>query len=507
MSFELLMSAFVELMQPSVIFYLFAGVVLGTVIGALPGLSATMGVALVTPITFWMDRTDGFAMLMGLWNAAVFAGGITAILINTPGTPASITQAWDGYPLYKQGKGGIALGINVLFSFMGGVISILLLILLAQPIASVTIKFGAAEYFMIALFGLTMMVAVSGGDILKGLLLGFLGIGLSTVGIDPISGSTRFTFGVTGLLSGVQFVPVMIGLLGIGEVFYQIYNYDKKADEAEREARKENLALGRVIPPLKDLKKWTPRCIISSLAGTVIGAIPAAGGDISSIICWGNSKRMSKEGDLYGKGSAEGLAVSSSANNSVIGGAMCTMLTLGIPGDSTTAILLSSLMMYGMTPGYLMFTEELPFTAQIMVLMLLGNVAFLIVGLLTAKVSAKILNLSQPTVWAAVGVLCVVGSYCINGSFVDVIVMFVMGFLGLFLKIYKFPDGPLVLGLLLGSIMEKNMRQALVISRGDWSYFVTRPISLGLLIFVVVTFAFPFIKSAIKKGKAKKASA
>ena len=504
MSFELLWSAFLELMQPSVMFYMCAGVIIGTVIGALPGLSATMGVALVTPITFWMDRTDGFAMLMGLWNAAIFAGGITAILINTPGTPASITQAWDGYPLYKQGKGGIALGINVLFSFLGGVLSIILLILLAQPIARVTIKFGAAEYFMVALFGLTMMVAVSGGDLLKGMILGCLGIFLSTVGIDPISGSTRLTFGVTGLLSGVQFVPVMIGLLGIGEVFYQIYNYNKKAEEEERDARKENLALGRVIPPLKDLKKWTPRCIIASLAGTIVGAIPAAGGDIASIICWGNSKRMSKEGELYGKGSAEGLAVSSSANNSVIGGAMCTMLTLGIPGDSTTAILLSSLMMYGMTPGYTMFTEELHFTAQIMVLMLIGNVAFLILGLLTAKVSAKILNLSQPTVWAAVGILCVVGSYCINGSFVDVIVMFVMGILGLFLKIYKFPDGPLVLGLLLGNIMEKNMRQALVISRGDWSYFVTRPISLGLLIFVVVTFAFPFVKAAIQKNKKEK---
>ena len=454
-----------------------------------------------------MERTDGFAMLMGLWNAAIFAGGITAVLINTPGTPASITQAWDGYPMYRQGKGGIALGINVLFSFLGGMISIILLILLAQPIARVTIKFGPAEYFMVALFGLTMMVAVSGGDMLKGMILGLLGIFLSTVGIDPISGSTRFTFGVTGLLSGIQFVPVMIGMLGVGEVFYQIYNYSKAAEAEERVLRKENLALGRVIPPWKDLKRWTPRCIIVSLVGTIVGAIPAAGGDIASIICWGNSKRMSKEGDLYGKGSAEGMAVSSAANNSVIGGAMCTMLTLGIPGDSTTAILLSSLMMYGMTPGYLMFTEELHFTAQIMVLMVIANIAFLIVGLATAKASAKILNMSQPTVWAAVGVLCVVGSYCINGSFVDVIVMVIMGFIGLFLKIYKFPDGPLVLGLLLGGIMEKNVRQALVISRGDWSYFFTRPISLALFIFVVVTFAFPFIKSGIQKAKAKKANA
>ncbi len=502
MSIDIFSAAFADLMSPSVFIYLAIGVLLGTMIGALPGLSATMGVALITPITFWLDKADGFAMLMGLWNAAIFAGGITAILINTPGTPASLTQAWDGYPMYKRGQGGLALGINVIFSFIGGMISIILLILLAAPIANITIKFGPAEYCLVALFGMTMMVAVSNGKVLKGLLLGFLGLFLSTIGLDPITGLQRYTFGNTSLMAGIDFIPVMIGLFGLAEVLYQIYTFNKEQDNQEREARKVNLALGRILPTREQMKMWTPRCIITGLAATIIGAIPAAGGDISAIICWGNSKRFSKEGDQYGKGSAEGLAVSSTANNGVIGGAMCTMLTLGIPGDAVSAVLMGSLMMYGLTPGYAMFNEAAPFTAQIMILMVLANITFLILGLATAKVSAKFLNMSQPTVWAAVSILCVIGSFCINNRFLDVVIMFAMGILGFFLKVYDFPSGPLVLGLLLGGTVEKNLRTALVISNGDWSYFVTRPISLVLLLMIVATFLFPVIMGILKKKKA-----
>lgn len=500
MSIDTFASALSTLMTPSVFFYLAIGVLLGTMIGALPGLSATMGVALITPVTFWLDKTDGFAMLMGLWNAAIFAGGITAILINTPGTPASITQAWDGYPLYKQGKGGLALGINVVFSFLGGMVSILLLILLASPIANVTIKFGPAEYCLVALFGMTMMISVSGNNVLKGLILGFVGLLLSTIGMDPCTGLARFTFHSITLKAGVDFIPVMIGIFGLAEVLFQIYEYNSEKYSENQEASKVNIKLGRVLPTWEQIKSWTPRCLIVSVVATIIGAIPAAGGDISSIICWGNSKRMSKVGDEYGKGSAEGLAVSSTANNGVIGGAMCTMLTLGIPGDAVTAVLLGSLMMYGVTPGYTMFTEASEFTAQIMLLMVFANIVFLVIGLATAKVSAKFLNMSQPTVWAAVSVLCFVGSYCINNRFMDVVIMFAMGILGLFLKIYDFPSGPLVLGLLLGGNVEKNLRTALSISQGKWSYFVTRPISLTLLILIVITFMIPVIKE-IRKHK------
>lgn len=491
-----------ELMQPSVILFLFLGVLIGTMIGALPGLSATMGIAIMTPITFNFSPINGFAMLMGLWNAAIFAGGITAILINTPGTPASITQSFDGYSLYKQGKGGLALGVNVIFSFIGGIISCLALILFANPIAQFTVKFNAAEYFMLAAFGLSMMVAVSGGDVLKGLILGLFGILLSCIGQDPMRAYGRFVFGSTNLRAGISFIPVMIGMFGTGEVLYQIFTRCREQEAADLEARKVNLALGKVLPDKAEMASLMPRGIIVGVIATIIGAIPAAGGDISAIICWGNAKKFSKHPELYGKGSIEGLAVSSAANNGVLGGAMTTMMTLGIPGDAVTAILIGSLTMYGMQPGIKMFTENAKFTTQIMTLMVLANIAFLILGLATAKVSAKVLNVTQPTVWAAVVILCIVGSYALNHNFFDVGIMFVAAILGFLFKVFEFPTGPFILGLLLGGMLEKNMRLAMSMSFGSAATFVTRPVSCVLLIFVVITFLFPVFKMLVgKKNK------
>ena len=507
MTADVWLGAAQTILQPSVIFFLFAGVLIGTVIGALPGLSATMGIAIMTPITFWFSPVNGFAMLMGLWNAAVFAGGISAILINTPGTPASITQTFDGYALYRQGKGGLALGINVIFSAIGGIISIFCLMLFASPIAKFTITFGPTEYFMLALFGLSMMIAVSGGNVLKGLILGVAGILLSTIGLDPILSIKRFTMGQTSLLSGISFIPVMIGMFGIGEVLHQIFNRNREQESKESEARKVNLQLGRVLPSRKEMASLTPRCIVASFVATIIGAIPAAGGDISSIICWGNSKKLSKHPEEYGKGSLEGLAVSSVANNGVIGGAMTTMMTLGIPGDSVTAILIGSLTMYGMQPGIKMFTEYASFSAQIMLLMLFANIIFLVFGLLTAKASAKVLNVAQPTVWAAVSVLCIVGSFALNNTFFDVAIMFIAGLIGFFCKVYDFPTGPFILGLLLGGMLESNLRRALVMSHGSYAAFVTRPISAVLFVLIVLTFLAPLFQWIIKKNKTKHTSA
>ena len=257
-----------------------------------------------------------------------------------------------------------------------------------------------------------------------------------------------------------------------------------------------------MLPTAKQAKELFIPTMIAAVEGTVIGAIPAAGGDIASIISWGNAKKMSKHPEEYGKGSIEGLAVSSTANNSVIGGAMTTMMTLGIPGDAVTAILIGSLTMYGMQPGIKMFTENASFTAQIMILMLLANVVFLIFGLATAKVSASVLNVSQPTVWTAVSLLCVVGSFALNNRFFDVGIMFAAAVLGFFLKVADFPTGPFVLGLLLGSMLESNMRRALVMSHGSWMTFVTRPVSCVLFVAIILTFCWPIVKSFMAKRKA-----
>ncbi|WP_428769238.1 tripartite tricarboxylate transporter permease [Treponema sp. HNW] len=495
-----LQAAFINVLTPSVMLFLFLGVTIGTVIGALPGLSATMGIAILTPVTFWFAPENGFAMLIGLWNAAIFAGGITAIILNTPGTPSSITQSFDGYPLYKQGKGGLALGINVIYSAIGGLISILCLIIFAFPIARFTVTFGPTEYFSLALLGLTMMITVSGKDILKGFLMGFTGLLISTIGLDPILSVKRYTLGQTDLLSGISFIPVMIGMFGLGEVLYQIFTRSKEKEAREAALKKENLALGRIFPTRNEFKAMAIPTLLASLVATIIGAIPAAGADISTIICWGNAKKMSKHPEEYGNGSLEGLAVSSCANNGVLGGALMTMLTLGIPGDSVTAILIGSLMMYGMQPGSQMFIYNKPFIFSIMILMVLANVVFLILGLATVKVTAKGINVKPESVWVTVSVLCIVGSFALNNNFFDVVIMLIAAIIGFLAKSTDFPPGPFILGLLLGNMLESNLRRALAISQGSLNIFVTRPVTLIIFLFILTAAIYPLVKKLFSKN-------
>ena len=488
-------------MQPMVLLCLLLGVFAGALIGALPGLSATMGIAILTPVTFWMPADQGFAMLIGLWNSAIFAGGISAILINTPGTPASIASTFDGYALYKQGKGGLALGINVIYSAVAGIISTIALIFFSFPLAKFAISFGPTEYFALALFGISMMITVSGTSVLKGISVGFLGLLLSTVGLDPILSVKRYTMGSTDLLAGISFLPVMIGMFGIGEVLSQIFEYKKSQQDREAREKAANLELGRVLPNRSEVKALAGPTFLSSIIAVIVGAVPAAGGDIASIICWGQARKLSKHPEEYGKGSLEGLAVSCAANNGVIGGALTTMLTLGIPGDSVSAIMIGSLTMYGMQPGPKMFTDNKPFIINIMLLMILANIFMMIFGLLTAKASAKVLNIKPQTVWVSVCVLCIVGSFALNNSFFDVLVMAVAGLLGFVFKRGGYPVGPFILGLLLGGMLESNLRRALVMSGGSYAVFVTRPVTLVLLLLILAVFLYPVVKAMIRRKR------
>ncbi len=499
-------TGFWNIMEPGVLLFLIIGVVVGVLIGALPGLSATMGVAILTPMTFWFEATRGFAMLIGLWNAAIFAGGISAILINTPGTPASIASSFDGYALYKQGKGGLALGINVLYSAYGGIFGSLVLIFFSFPLARFAVSFGATEYFALAFLGLTMMMAVSGDSLLKGLLTGFLGILLSSVGLDPMFAVKRFALGTTYLLDGVQFLPVMIGMFGIGEVLNQLYEHRRSVELAENEKRHVHLNLGRVLPTWSEVRQFLWPTTWASMVGALVGAVPAAGADIASIICWGQARKFSKHPELYGKGSLEGLAVSTVSNNSVLGGALTTMLTLGIPGDAVSAVLIGSLMMYGMQPGPKMFTDNKAFVINIMLLMILANIVFMVLGLLTAKASAKVLNVNQRTVWVSVCVLCVVGSFALNSSFHDVMLMTGAGFLGFLFKRCGFAPGPFILGLLLGRMFESNFSRALVMSQGSYAIFFERPVSCVLLVATFLTLSWPLFKRIFLKGRKNEAA-
>ncbi|MEY8337668.1 tripartite tricarboxylate transporter permease [Lachnospiraceae bacterium 62-35] len=490
--------AIIAILNPSVLLFMLLGVVVGSLIGALPGLSVVMAISILTPITFGLEPAQGLAMLMGVYNAGVWAGGISAILVNTPGTPASIMTTLDGYAMTKRGEAGLALGINVIYSALGGLISTIVLMFAAFPIAKFALRFGPAEYFALALFGLSMIIGISEKSVLKGIMMGCLGFLMAAIGLDSMYAYPRYTFGMVDLLQGISYVPVMIGLFGFGEVLSQVFENQK----AEREVEKKKI--GRIIPSLKMFKDFAPLTTLSALASVVIGAIPGAGGDIASIICWDQARKVSKDKENYGKGSPEGLAVTCIANNGIIGGAMTTMLTLGIPGDGVTAVLIGSLMMYGMQPGPMMFVESKPFVYQLMVMMAVANVMFLIFGLLTSKASASLLNVKEQYVWTAIIILSIVGSYAVSNSIFDVIIMFVCGVAGVFLKKFDFPLPPLILGLILGPMAESNFRRSLALSAGNYSIFVGSPIAVLLLICTILALVGPVVMKKKKQEKAEK---
>lgn len=285
------MEIIAQLFAPGTLLFMLIGGVVGLFIGALPGLSATMGVAILTPLTFWLPPEQGLAMLISIYCVAIFAGGIPAILVNTPGTPASMVTTFEGYPLTKQGKAGIALGINAIYSGLGGIISVIFLMLLAQPLSSFALRFGAVEYFALAFFGLSMIISVSGKSISKGLISGFIGLFIATIGLDPITSTPRFTYELSGLYEGVSFIPIMIGLFGLGEVFYQFLTKGDKFAANKKNTKKK---VGRILPNKEERKEMRKPFAISAILSPIIGAIPGAGGDIASIITWEQSKRFTK---------------------------------------------------------------------------------------------------------------------------------------------------------------------------------------------------------------------
>lgn len=467
--------------------YTAAGVVLGVMFGALPGFTATMGLAILTPLTFWLPTDQALAMLFGLLCAAIFSGGIPAILINTPGTPASIATTWDGYPLAQQGRAGLALGINALGAFTGQVTSILVLAVAAYPLASFALRFGPAEYFALALFGISMMVTISSESLLKGLLMGALGLAISVVGLDPIMAYPRLTFGSPAFIEGVSFIPVMVGLFGVAEVLMQVYA------RVPHQVRP-TLRIAQVLPRWIELRGMAPHALLGSALGTGVGIVPGAGGDIGSMIAWGQARRVSRTPDAFGRGSIEGLAASSTAANAAIGGAMMTMLTLGVPGDAASAVLIGALLVHGLQPGPLLFRDRPELAGDLIVLLLMAAVLTLIVGLLGARPLARILRIRDEILWGLILIVCVLGSYALNQSPVDVWVMLIAGGLGFLLRQARFPMGPLVLALILGPMAESNLRRALVISQGDLSIFVTRPIALVLLSVTAASLLWPLVR-------------
>lgn len=487
-----------SVLQPETFIILVAGVIGGIIIGALPGLTSTMGVALLLPITFGMDSKISMVMLLGVYCGAIYGGSISAILLKTPGTPASAATTFDGYPMACQGQAGRALTISTVSSAIGGLISGTLLILVSPWLAKFALKFGAPEFFALAIFGLSIIVSISNKSILKGLSAGFLGLLVSTIGIDNVTGIPRFTFDQSWLLNGFQLIPVMIGLFAVSEVIMRI----------ETSVKREKIPQQKVgiLPRKDDLLKLLPVAIRSSIIGTFIGAIPGTGGDIAAFVCYNVSLRLSRHQEKFGTGCVEGIASSEAANNGTTGGTLIPLLTLGVPGDSTTAVLLGAFTLQGLQCGPLLFTQHADLISTIFTGFMFANVLLLIFGLLLMRFFIKTLSAPDYCVLPAILILCIVGSFAINKSYTDIVVMFAFGLIGYFLNKLQVPLSPIVLAVILGPMAETNLRRALMISNGSGAIFFTEPISCVLIIVALLSLTVPIVASFIKSRKQARAT-
>jgi len=453
------------------------GVVGGIILGAMPGLTATMGVAILLPFTFGMDSTPALVMLIGVYIGGIYGGSIAAILLNTPGTPASAASVLDGYTLTKNGQAARALSISAISSFTGGIISTILLIAFAPILANFALRFNAPEYFALALFGLTIISSISGSNLLKGLLAGTIGLLISTVGLDPINSVPRFTFGVLDLYSGINIIPVLIGLFALSEALTQLETVISDKKQVLRSFSLKMLSR-------KDLKEITPTAVKSGVIGTMIGSIPGAGADISSFVCYNEAKRASKNPEEFGKGSIKGLSAAESGNNGVTGGALVPLLTLGVPGDAVAAVLLGALVIQGLSPGPLLFTYSPDIVYGIFSSMLVGNIIMLIVGLVGIRFFCKIIEIPRLLMIPVIMFLSIIGAYAINNSMFDIGVAIFFGLLGFTLIKFRVPLSPILIAMILGPMAETNLRKSLLLYEGSWSFLYDRPIAL---FFVVLT--------------------
>jgi putative tricarboxylic transport membrane protein len=501
MDFQLLLDAFATvLLNPVNFLYALIGIIGGIIVGALPGLTATMGCALLIPFTFGRPPVQGLLMLIGIFCGGIYGGSISGILIRTPGTPSAAATLLDGYPLSQKGMAGKAIGMATIASFLGGITGALIMTFLSPQIAKFGLKFGPPEFFALAFFGLGMIIMVSGRSLLKGLISALVGLLITTIGFDPLSGVARFTFGSRNLLGGVTFIPALIGLFGYAQVFR---NIEKITSLPTVKSRVEN-----ILPTFQEVRATLKTILKSALMGTFIGSVPGTGCEVAAFVTYGEAKRSSRYPEKFGTGILEGVAAPESGNNAATGGAMIPMLTLGVPGDAVTAVLLGALTIHGLQPGPMLFRDHLDVVYPIFAGMIMAQFTLLIVGLLGARFFASIINIDRRILTPVIFFLCVVGSYSMRFSFFDVGLSLVIGIVAYFMEYYGYSVSPVLLALILGPMAEQNLRRALIISHGDPLIFFKRPISavlIGVAVFMMIS-SYYRIKKAMEKEEAQMTS-
>jgi putative tricarboxylic transport membrane protein len=460
-----------------------AGVFIGILIGMLPGLTANLGVALLLPVTYGLEPTSALLLLVSVYTSAIYGGSFPAILINAPGTSASAATALDGYVLTQKGQFNLAIRVSTFASVFGGMISGFALLFIAPPLSLISLKFGPAQYFMLAIFGLTIIGTLSSGNFVKGLIAGSIGLFLSTIGTDLDSGYPRFTFGFSGLLSGINFVPAVIGLFSFSQALILSEDPNKTI-----QLKKIKTDAWHFLPKLIETQKVFLTCCVSSLIGVLVGILPGAGGDIASWVSYNEAKRFSKNKSEFGKGSLKGIAASECANNAVTGSALIPLLTLGIPGSTTAAILLGALLIHGLLPGRELFTTNGNITYSVIWGFIFANFLMGMVGLFVAKYFGKIAKIPNYFLAPSIIVLSVVGSYAIGNNLQDVYTMVIFGLAGYLMKKLNYPPAPLILGLILGPIAETGFRQSQILAKDSvLIYILNNNISLILFILTIVS--------------------
>ncbi|QPC44210.1 tripartite tricarboxylate transporter permease [Kaustia mangrovi] len=482
------LSALGLFLDPMLLVAVLAGTVGGVLVGALPGLSSTMATALLLPFTLGMEPGMAIALLSALYCSGTYGGSITAILVNAPGAPAAAATAFDGYPLAQKGRAGKALGIAAVASAIGGMFSVVVLIVAAPLLSRVAYDFGPPEYFALALFGLSMLASISSDAPVKNLLGGAFGVLLATVGMDMTTGVERFTFGMWELSEGVHFIPVMIGLFAGAEFLTQAQTLDRVTVHAALDAVR--------LPTREDFRKCMGTIARSCGIGSFVGVLPAEGGTVAAMIGYNEAKRWARDKSEFGHGDIRGIAGPESANNAATGAAMVPTLALGIPGSATTAVILGALLAHGLRPGPHLFTETPTLLYVIFTAMLFANVVFLGFGLVGAKLFSRITLIPTTFLWPAVIILAAIGAYALEQSILDVWIMVVAGILGFVLKRYGFSAAPIIMGLILGEMVESTFKQSMIIFDHSWAGFLDRPIVLVFVALTVLSIASPFVSKA-----------
>lgn len=490
---QYLADGFLIALQWHNVVYAFIGVLIGTAVGVLPGIGPMSGVALLMPVTASLTSglepehaaASALILLAGVYYGAMYGGSTTSILLNTPGESSSVVTTLDGYQMAKQGRAGSALSIAAIGSFVAGLFALVALVFLAQPLSDLALQFGPAEYFSLMLLGLCAVSGLGGKSMTKALIMTVTGLLLATIGIDNVSGVARFTYDIPNLYQGLEFLTVAVGLFALGEVFKSIVEHDNSSTPV--------IKVGRILPTAQDMKQSAAPIARGSILGFFVGLLPGAGATLASFFSYILEKKWSKNPERFGQGAIEGVAGPESSNNAASGGAMVPLLTLGIPGSGTTAILMGALLMYNVQPGPLLFSDHPQVAWGLIASMFIGNVMLLVLNMPLVKVFAKIIETPPHFLLPLIIAISVFGVYAVQITTFDLILLVVCGVVGYYLSKNDFPLAPLVLGLVLGPMIENNMRRALTTSNGDFMIFLTKPLSLLFLACALLWLIIPLV--------------